>query len=182
MTLDDIKSAWKGHRQFANWLTQHMQPEVTVDLGVDFGYSTFALAEHNPGHVYGLDTFQGDQHAGYRDTYAQAENYRSQLNLHNVTFIPGLFADTARTWQLPIDILHIDGLHTREAVTEDYETWRGFVRDSGVILFHDTTAFPEVGDVVRNLPGYIGEFEHSAGLGIVCTDPKLTKQIKGWLL
>lgn len=179
--LDDIPSAWKGHRGFANWLTQHMRPEVTVDLGVDYGYSSFALAEANPGHVYGLDTFAGDQHAGFRDTYSQAESYRQQLNLNNITWIPGLFADTARSWELPIDILHIDGLHTREAVTEDYNTWSVFVKPTGIILFHDTQAFPEVGAVVKSLPGYCGEFEHSAGLGIVCTDPELAREIKAWI-
>ena len=181
MMLDDIASAWKGHRDFACWLTRHMQPHVTVDLGVDYGYSSFALAQHNPGHVYGLDTFQGDPHAGFRDTYAQAEAYREQLNLHNITWIPGLFADTARSWELPIDILHIDGLHTPQAVTEDYAIWSPFVRDSGVILFHDTVAFPEVGHVVRSLLGYVGEFTHSAGLGIVCTDPELAQHIRAQL-
>jgi predicted O-methyltransferase YrrM len=181
MTLDDIPSAWKGHRGFARWLTQHMQPQVTVDLGVDYGYSTFALAEHNPGHVYGLDTFAGDAHAGFRDTYSQAHSYRQQLGLNNITFIPGLFADTARSWHQPIDILHIDGLHTREAVTEDYETWSPHVRSTGVILFHDTQAFAQVGEVVRHIPGYVGEFHHSAGLGIVCTHDVLVKEIQKWL-
>ena len=182
MNLDHIPSAWIGHRGFAGWLVKHMQPQVTVDLGVDYGYSSFALAEHNPGTVYGVDMFEGERGATYGSTLAQAQAYCNELGLTNVELIKGTFEHVAKTWTQPIDILHIDGTHTTQAVTADYTIWAPHVREGGVILFHDTTAFPEVGRVVRQLPGYIGEFRHSAGLGIVCTDPELAKEIKGWLL
>ena len=182
MKLDHIISAWTGHRAFADWLVRTMQPETTVDLGVDYGYSTFALAEHNPGTVYGVDMFEGERGATYGSTLEQAQGYCDELGLTNVVFIKDTFENVARTWTKPIDILHIDGTHTTQAVTQDYKTWSPFVREGGVILFHDTDAFPEVGHVVRKLPGYVGEFRHSAGLGILCTDPELTEQIKGWLM
>ena len=182
MNLDHIVSAWTGHRAFAKWLVQTMQPTVTVDLGVDYGYSSFALAENNPGQVYGVDVFEGDRGATYGSTLEQAQAYCDQLGLTNVTLIKDTFENVARTWTTPIDILHIDGTHTRDAVTQDYATWSPFMREGGVILFHDTDAFPEVGAVVRKLPGYVGEFRHSAGLGILCTDPELAEQIRGWLM
>ena len=37
-------SAWTGHRYFAKWLVETLRPEITVDLGVDYGHSTFYLA------------------------------------------------------------------------------------------------------------------------------------------
>jgi hypothetical protein len=79
-----------------------------------------------------------------------------------------------------IDILHIDGLHTYEAVKHDYETWKGKVKDDGVILFHDIkVADFGVWQVWEELKAEhpkstIIEFKHNAGLGVLFKDPHVS--------
>lgn len=177
--ISDLPSAWTGHKDFAIWLMDYVNPKVTVDLGVDYGYSTFVLGSANLGKVYGIDCFAGDEHAGFRDTFEYVTNIKNNYKFDNITFIQGYFDQIAQSWVEPIDILHIDGLHTYEAVKHDYETWEKFLKDDSVILFHDTVAFEST--VVKffneiNLPKTM--FTHSAGLGIVSKNPRIIKDIE----
>ena len=57
--------------------------------------------------------------------------------LRNINIIRGDFAEVAKTWSLPIDILHIDGFHEYESVKSDYVAWSPFVKENGIILIHD---------------------------------------------
>lgn len=173
------QSAWRGHKNFAIWLTKRLRPSVTVDLGVDFGFSTFCFASPGIGHVYGIDAFEGDMHAGFRNTKDSVEASLTALKLANVSLIQGYFSEVARGWSLPIDLLHIDGRHDYEDVREDYETWSRFVTHAGVILLHDTCV-PEFG--VRRFFDTISlpklNFWTSHGLGIVSRNAALLSEIE----
>jgi len=48
-------SAWKGHFEFSMWLVKHVNPKMIVELGVDYGHSTFCLASPNIGTVYAIE-------------------------------------------------------------------------------------------------------------------------------
>lgn len=176
--LGRIVTAWAGHRNFANWLVSRLVPETVVDLGVDFGFSSFCFALPGIGHVYGIDSFEGDLHAGFRDTYQEVLRSKAELGLGNVTFIRGRFGEVAKEWNRAIDILHVDGNHDYEAVKADFNDWARFVTPSGVVLFHDTCVahfgvrrfFDEIALPKLN-------FGHSHGLGVVSRDAELIREI-----
>ena len=182
----EIDSSWKGHEDFAVWLVNELKPSVIVDLGVDFGFSTFVFASPGIGKVYGMDLFQNP----YRDAYTQAlkhqEILKDKFGISNVEIIRGWFSDIVRKWERPIDILHIDGSHNYEDVKRDYEEWSKFVKKNGVILFHDVNAPEYKGFGVRkffdeiDLPKIM--FTHSYGLGVVSQNKDLMKKIKEKIL
>ena len=180
---DDPIPTWTGHRKFAEWLVSYKKPEVIVDLGVDHGFSTFCFAMPRIGKVYGIDSFEGDVHSGQRNdyTYEYVLQKREKLFMNeNVTFIKGYFDEVAKTWSLPIDILHIDGLHTYKAVKNDYETWSKFVKDDGVILFHDTCVEERnfgVKQFFKELDLPKVNFTQSYGLGVVSKNEDLISSI-----
>ena len=179
-------TAWLGHGLFATQLVDEFKPNVVVDLGVDYGYSTFCFGFHNIGKVYGIDWFQGDIHAGNRNTYDYViELYNELKNEHNVSnieFIKGEFDEVAKTWDKQIDILHVDGLHTYEAVKNDFETWSKFCHDDSIILFHDTVSFPHtVGKFFDELVGYKLNKLDSYGLGILTKSEEIYNKISTWI-
>jgi predicted O-methyltransferase YrrM len=187
--LDDTPAtAWSGHRQFAEWLVSYMKPKVTVDLGVDHGYSTFSFALPRIGHVYGIDNFVGDDFIGKEDLglkHSFVMMKREKLHLQdNLTFIKGDFNEVAQTWDKKIDILHIDGSHHYEDVKKDFETWSKFVNDDGAILLHDTCVETHDGKKYGvkkffeelDLPKVT--FGHSYGLGVISKNKDLIETIK----
>ena len=186
--LDDTPAtAWSGHRQFAEWLVSYMKPDVTVDLGVDYGYSTFSFALPRVGQVYGIDNFTGDDFVGTHipQKYSYVMMKREKLHLQdNVTIIEGDFNEVAQTWDKKIDILHIDGSHHYEDVKKDFETWSKFVNDDGVILLHDT-CIESLNGNEYGVKKFFGEidlpkvtFTHCYGLGIVSKNKGLIETIK----
>jgi hypothetical protein len=167
-------TAWIGHGMFAIQLVSELKPKVVVDLGVDYGFSTFCFNYPGVAEVYGIDSFEGDGHAGKKNTYplvmGQMIAQTAVYKVPKINFIKGFFNEVAEAWPegTKIDVLHIDGYHSYDAVREDFETWGKFLSDDGVVLFHDTISFKDdVGRFFNELPGeYKMNYEHSNGLGV----------------
>ena len=181
-TLTEVGAAgeftWRDHRLFADWLIRRTEPETVVDLGVDYGYSTFCFALPEIGHVYGIDSFEGDEHAGVKETYDFVLKKKDELELDNITFIKGYFDDVVKTWEKPIDILHIDGLHTYEAAKNDFEKWSPLLKENGVILMHDTMVERfGVKDFFEEIDLPKTNFKHCNGLGVISKNSNLINEI-----
>lgn len=185
-TLLRYDSAWKGHGFLAMRLVEIFKPDVVVDLGVDYGFSTFCFAYPQIGSIYGIDWFKGDDHAGHRDTLNEVDSLYQDLmkeyGISNIEFIKSDFAEAARSWNKEIDILHIDGFHSYEAVKSDYENWIKFCKDDSIILFHDVESFPEtVGVFFSQIEGFKLINNGSAGLGILTKSEERYNIIKNIL-
>ena len=169
--MNNCVTAWADHLFFVAEAVRHFEPQVIVDLGVDEGYSSFAFGTHNIGKIYGIDSFAGDEHIGEKSTYDKVMNVYSQIQadygVNNIEFIKGFFNDVDHTWDKKIDFIHIDGLHTYDAVSEDFNTWSPFCTSNTVFFFHDVMSFPyTVGRFFEGLEGYKFIRPQSNGLGV----------------
>ena len=171
-------SAWKGHRGFAQRLIKALQPEVFVELGVHAGDSYFTIVDAMrtylvDGKAYGVDTWSGDKHAGFYDDgiWNMVQTVNKQYPNSKLLMMP---FDQAVGAVDEINLLHIDGLHTYEAVKHDFETWEPKVTD--VIMLHDICVpdNPDFGvwklweEIKSGNEGVCFEFHHCHGLAVLC--------------
>jgi len=174
-------SSWAGHIPFMFCLITALQPRRYVELGSHHGASFFAACQaaqrSSPSsECIAVDSWLGDEHAGYYDN-SVFKSFRDQLNEHFSdvgTYLRCSFDDAAAQFEpASIDLLHIDGLHTYEAVRHDFETWQDRLTPHGVIIFHDINVHERdfgVWQLWQELGAqYLTtEFFHSHGLGILC--------------
>ncbi|NTW52401.1 MAG: class I SAM-dependent methyltransferase [Chlorobiaceae bacterium] len=177
---------WAGHIPFAFWITETLRPNIFVELGTHSGNSYFAVCQSVatnslPTICHAVDTWQGDPHAGFyeENVYTEVASYNEQ-HYHAFSHLLKMTFDEA----LPlfsngsIDLLHIDGLHTYEAVRHDFETWLPKMSAKGVVLFHDISVRHEDFGVYRLWDELSARyphlaFDHSSGLGVLAVGNKI---------
>ena len=172
-------SAWDGLEGLAYRMVRHFRPKVIVELGTHMGL----CAGDGPGlrdlgeggRLIAVDSWEGDPQAGhYGDAVYQTFLGRcEQLGLGSTIVTLRMYFDEARDRvATPIDLLHIDGLHTWEAVSHDFEVFGPLVRPGGLVMFHDVNSGYE--GVRRFWAGLSRTYEshtvpYSHGLGIIRT-------------
>jgi hypothetical protein len=141
-------STWVDHIPFGYDLVTAMRPKKLVELGTHNGMSFFvfcqAMTEHNiDGSCYAVDTWEGDDHTGdYGEDVYNAVSSHCREHFRGCHYLLRMRFDEAleKFDNDSLDIVHIDGLHTYDAVKEDFETWYEKLRPGGIALFHDVEA------------------------------------------
>jgi hypothetical protein len=189
---DDLGGPWAGHKYFAYDLIRNYEPKKVVELGTHLGCSLFTFAQavkdaNLSTELDAIDTWQGDEHAGTyneiiftRVNEIKEEYYKKvKINLVRTTFDKA----SSEYKNSSIDILHIDGLHTYQAVKHDFNMWIDKVKEDGIVLFHDISVKDKgfgvfkLWDELKKDFGSL-EFNHSFGLGVLFKDSKMAHAIK----
>lgn len=184
-------SAWLEHLPFAMWVVDAHRPATLVELGTHHGPSYFgfcqAVAELGlDTSCYAVDTWQGDEHAGFygQEVYEKVRSYNDANYSGFSRLVRSTFDEAAAHFtDGSIDLLHIDGLHTLEAVTHDFESWKPKLSKRAVVLFHDINV-RERGFGVFRLYEQLREqypafwFVHGHGLGVLGVGPEQGEPLK----
>lgn len=175
------RGSWSGHLAFAYDLIGAIQPKIIVELGTHWGESYFgfcqSIAEHGLTCLcYAVDHWLGDEHAGQygEEVYENVHQYNETYYRDFSYLLRTSFDDAVSQFHdNTIDLLHIDGFHTYEVGSHDFQTWLPKVRPGGIVLLHDVaTREKDFGiwqlweEIKAEFPETF-EFHHSWGLGVV---------------
>lgn len=189
----DVNSAWIQHTPFGQMLIELHKPRNIVELGAHYGTSYFSFCEAIKSlglecTANAVDTWQGDEHAGfYGDEVFETVKKRNSAyeafsTLHRKSFAEALSQIPNRS----VDLLHIDGYHTYECVSDDYHTWFPKLSDRGIVLFHDTNVFDHgfgVHKLWKELSDHYPHFNflHGYGLGVLAVGQSISEEMHSFL-
>lgn len=155
-------------------LVQETKAEQSVELGVYYGKSLFALAyahaNQNLGNACGIDSWNNEdckegsisnanrlwwEQADLEEAFSQFKLFLFKNKLQdNCSFLRGrsdvmhkFFSDDS------IDILHMDSNHCKEIITAELELWTPKIKISG-FLIADDCQWIEARDAYETIPSY----------------------------
>ena len=138
------QSAWLGHAPFMKFIFREFKPKVFVELGTHNGFSYFvgcqSIVECGLDcKAFAVDHWIGDAQAGFfnQTVYDQVVETNEEYK-HFSTLLKMSFSNATEVISdSSVDLLHIDGYHSYESVSEDFFSWLPKMTANGVILLHD---------------------------------------------
>jgi len=195
-------SAWVGHIYFVNFLISIIKPKIFVELGIHYGFSYYNICrtlhilkqedeDFITPRAFGIDWFKGDQHAKIEETeetnietYVRDNNHKFS---HFSEILKKKFDDAVSDFEdNSIDLLHIDGQHLYEDVSNDFNKWKKKLSDKSVVIFHDTViktrnfgVYKFWNEIKNHYPSI--NFEHSCGLGVIFCGKKYNNKTQDFI-
>ena len=130
--------------------------------------------EQQPGQEY-FDHDLLDEQTGLIDTMPFFRRTLLDFGLED-TVIPiiGHSETVGRAWQIPLNLIFIDGSHAYESVLKDYQVWSKHLMPDGYLVFHDIFPDPSKGGQapyrvyqLAAASGQYGEMPMFVSLGIL---------------
>jgi len=184
-------SAWMEHIPFAFWIVEVWKPKIIVELGVHNAVSYFSFCQavkrlNLDSTCWGIDIWTGDEHAGFyqEEVFDKVKDYNQKEYSRFSTLIRSTF-DEAHDYFIDgsIDCLHIDGLHTYEAVKHDFATWFPKLAKNAIVIFHDINVRERNFGVFKLWEELKQQYNHfqfdfGHGLGIIAIGDVFPKEIR----
>lgn len=138
-----------------------------VEIGSWKGKSTVFLGlgclEAGSGKVYAVDPHKGDYgqvSVNHKSTLSEFKKNIKRARLNEV-IVPVIKTskEAAEKWNKPLGLLFIDGLHDFGNSELDFRLWSPFIKEGGIIAFHDAfCGYPAIFRVIEkyifNNPSY----------------------------
>ena len=113
---------------------------VSVEIGVAEGGSAWEIAQSMPSDVtlYLIDPYHLRSLHRFSPARSVAHRLVGSVARGGIVWVEQFSHDAVADWELPIDFLFIDGLHTHEAVRRDWDEWTRHVAPAGHVALHDS--------------------------------------------
>lgn len=126
-------------------ILEKYKPQTILEIGSAYGTSTklFAsFAQQFGGRVFCIEP----------DPKPELYENLAEYKLEDfVTVIKGESPWINWEGQPELDFIFVDGFHNFRNTFTDYFYWQKYLKDGGVIAFHDTNRFPQVGRAVNEI-------------------------------
>ena len=157
--IEEIKGFMPNHEGEAlmSWAKTYSKIGPLLEIGSFCGKSSIYLglaAKEKNQVVFTIDHHKGSEEHQLNEEYFDPEIYDESLNsvntfplfLKNIRIfdledsvipIVGSSASVAKGWNKNLGMVFIDGSHSLESATLDYESWGSHIKNGGALVIHD---------------------------------------------
>ena len=165
--IENIKGFMPSHEgeALASWAEEFSKIGPLMEIGSFCGKSSIYMgleAKKLNQVVYTIDHHQGSEEHQLNEEYFDSEIYDQSLNEVNTfplfrkniklflledTVIPIVSSseNVSKGWNKNLGMVFIDGSHSLESATLDYESWHSHIVKDGSLVIHDIYEDPNLG-------------------------------------